>query len=78
MTGVRLEDLPPKLRAQVEQKLGEQPKAKKGRRGASRVATDGVCWACGVRFMSSAKWERHSDETGHRRFELVQTRGEPT
>jgi hypothetical protein len=35
------------------------------------VATDGVCADCGERFLSSAKWERHSDQTGHRRFVLI-------
>ena len=68
---MRLEDLPPAMRRQAEAALNVKPK--RSRAGDSRVATNGVCWGCGERFTSTAKWEAHSDLTGHRRFELVAT-----
>ena len=66
---LRLGDLPPKLRAQVE---AADPKARKrDRTGAGATKTDGWCFTCGERFTSSTRWERHSDESGHRRFVLL-------
>ena len=69
---VRLEDLPPAMRRHAEAALDVKPKRSPA--GDSRVATDGVCWPCGERYSSVAAWEKHSAATGHRRFELVQTR----
>lgn len=69
--GVRLEDLPGPMQAQVREQAGVREPRRKDRRGAERVATDGVCVACGTRWKSVSKWERHSDETGHRRLELI-------
>lgn len=75
MKGVRLSDLPPDVQAQILGSLDTKAKRTKDRRGAERVATNGICWACKQRFTSVTKWERHSDETGHHRFELI---AEPT
>lgn len=72
VTGVRIEDLPPAMQAQVREKLGEPERRKRDRRNAALTRTDGWCWACGEHFTSTTKWERHSDETGHGRFELIQ------
>lgn len=67
---VRLEDLSPAMQAQVRAKLGEPvPRKSKGNR-ASGVATNGRC-QCGERFTSTRKWEKHSDASGHRRFDLI-------
>lgn len=65
---MKLEDLPPAMQRQALAQMGEKPK--RSRAGDSRVATDGTCVGCGERFTSTAKWERHSDATGHHRFEL--------
>jgi hypothetical protein len=67
---VRFEDLPKSLQDQVSAKLGEKPRRKKDRTGDGRTACDGTC-VCGERFTSTVKWERHSDESGHRRFEVI-------
>lgn len=68
---MRLEDLPPKMREQALAALGEQPRKRSTRAGAGRTGTDGVCWDCGERFTSTTRWEAHSDEHGHHRFELI-------
>lgn len=68
---MRLEDLPPKMREQALAALGEPERKKKNRKGATRVATDGWCFACREPFTSTSAWEKHSDATGHRRFELI-------
>lgn len=70
---MRLEDLPPNLRSQVDAKLGTSKRKRTTQRGNS-VVCDAVCWGCGTRWTSVALWERHSDETGHRRLESVATR----
>jgi hypothetical protein len=68
---MRLEDLPESMQRQVREKAGIREPRKKDRTGAGRTTTDGVCWGCGERFTSTTAWEKHSDATGHRRFELV-------
>lgn len=68
---VRLDQLPPGVQEQVRSQAGLPTPRRKDRRGAERVTTDGVCWECSERFRSTAKWEAHSDQTGHRRFELI-------
>jgi hypothetical protein len=67
---VRLDDLPPAMRVQVEAKLGEQPKRRTKGNRATGVATDGWCFECRTHWTSCAAWERHSVAEGHRRFEL--------
>jgi hypothetical protein len=59
------------MQAQVRDKLGIQEQRKRDRRAADLVRTKGVCHGCGVPFDNVTKWERHSDETGHRRFDLI-------
>lgn len=66
MTKLRLSDLPPKVRAQVERDLGQKPRPKKSRAGISdRVPCPGTCGICGEAFPSAHKWEQHCDATGH-------------
>ena len=70
---MKITDLPPKLREQVEAQIAANaatnPRRSKGNR-ATGVATDGWCFDCRVHFDSTGKWQKHSDATGHRRFEL--------
>lgn len=68
---MRFEDLPPKMQQQVRDKLGHAAEVKAKKDYAATVKTNGWCFGCGVRFTSSAKWEQHSDETGHTRFVLI-------
>lgn len=71
---MRLEDLPPAMREQAMAALGETPRPKKNRKGATRVATDGWCATCREHFTSTAVWEKHCDANpGHSRFELIWT-----
>ena len=67
---LRLEDLPPAMRAQAIA-AGAPSKRARNNAGKGATRTDGRC-QCGEHFTSSLLWERHSDETGHRRFELLQ------
>jgi hypothetical protein len=65
---LRLDDLPPALRKQVDAQLGAKPRRS---RTLSRERVTGRCWTCGVEFTPGA-WERHADANpGHARFELV-------
>lgn len=76
--GIHIEDLPPATAAQVREKAGLREPRKKDRRGATKTATDGICWTCGERFTSTTKFEKHSDSNpGHRRFELLAERTQP-
>lgn len=63
---LKLEDLPPAMRKQVEAKA--KPKSRKQAPG--RVY--GVCVACGERF-GMAAWERHivAEHDGHGRYEIL-------
>lgn len=78
--GVRLEDLPPAMREKAMAALDKPAPTKKRGKGnrATGVATSGWCVACREHFTSTAAWERHSDETGHRRFELLADPNETT
>lgn len=78
MTKVRLEDLPPKLRAQALEKAGDSAPGptRKGRpaplRGSGGAGPAYRCHTCGETF---ARWgaaaERHSDENHHHRLDAI-------
>lgn len=69
---MRLEDLPPNVRKQVEQELGARPK-----RQRAEVTDGGLpirCGVCGEVFATyngKRGWEGHAEERGHHRAELV-------
>lgn len=68
---MRLIDLPPKVRAQVDAQLGPQ-RPRKSRAGVGLSAPcPGRC-GCGERFPTAAKWERHVDRDhgGHGRWDI--------
>lgn len=73
--GVRVEDLPPEVRKQVETQTGttgrrKPSRAETGERTVGRcVPADGT--ACDWTGTAGAAWERHVRETGHGRLELV-------
>lgn len=73
MTGIRIEDLPPAMRAQALAQLGRQPRRRTTKRQAPGQSK-GVC-SCGTEFPSEKAWERHSDGnpigSGHARFQLL-------
>ena len=71
MTGVRFEDLPPAMQAQVNQQLGREAKKRTTRRQLRSQSSPGAC-GCGERFDRYEDWEKHSDSAGHghRRFLL--------
>ncbi len=70
---MRFEDLPPKMRAQVEQQFGAKTtRAKPSRAGVGLSAPcPGHC-GCGQAFPTAAKWERHVDRDhgGHGRWSI--------
>lgn len=68
---LRLEDLPAKLRAQVEASDSSK-RPRTTQRTGHRGLQPGSC-ACGETFVSYAAFERHHDElgAGHARFVLV-------
>ena len=60
MTTLRLSDLSPKVRAQIEAEQGAKPRTGKSRKGTSdRVACAGSCGTCGQEFASAHLWEQH-------------------
>lgn len=68
---MKLNDLPPNLRAQVDAKLGTSAKKKRTtQRGQSDVC-EASCHGCGERFDRVSKWEAHSDASGHRRLDAT-------
>jgi hypothetical protein len=72
VTRVRLDQLGPKARAQVLGALDEQPKPKRSR--GKRGSVKGGKWrcrACGETFTAWARAERHADDAGHHRLEVV-------
>lgn len=70
------EDLPKHLQAQVLEKIGRPPKAKRSRSGDSKDATDGRCVTCDEPFTSVRRFEEHAAANpGHRRFELSLNEG---
>jgi hypothetical protein len=57
---LRLKDLPPKVREQVERELGQPRRTGKSRKNISdRVACAGHCGTCGQPFASAHLWEQH-------------------
>lgn len=66
---MRLEDLPPHLRAQAEAQLAPQKRKRTTRREAG-VDGPGRC-GCGDEFPTYRAWERGHQGPGHRRFEAV-------
>lgn len=70
MTRVRIEDLPPAMRAQVEDQLARRPARGRGSRGA-RGSFAGRCATCDAPFSAWAEAQRHADEEGHHRIDLV-------
>ena len=71
MTGVRYDDLPPAMRAQVDAALGPQAAKRTTRRQLRSQGSPGAC-GCGERFDRYETWEKHADSAGHghRRFLL--------
>lgn len=70
VTGVRLADLPPAVRARVEAELGRSRPHGKSRAGVSSSAPcPGHC-ACGAPFPTAAAWERHAAATGCSRWNI--------
>lgn len=69
---MKLEDLPPNLRAQVDAKLGTS-KRKRTTQVAIKGEFRGSCHACGEQFDTNASWERHADERfpGHGRLDQI-------
>lgn len=65
MTRLNAADLP----ASVRSKLGLDTPKGKAKKGGGTNVHDGWCHACGERIVGCKAWERHSDETGHRRFQ---------
>lgn len=66
---MKLSDLPIEAQRQLLAKAGIDEKPKRNRAGSS-PAFRGAC-QCGAVFdggRGRANWEKHSDETGHRRF----------
>lgn len=79
MTKLRLEDLPPKVREQIQAsnpelgKLAGKSKSQaKSRKGISnKVPAPGTCHACGQEFPNPDIWERHVDAVhGGARFDI--------
>lgn len=70
MTGVRLADLPPGVRARVEAALGQPRPRGKSRAGVGHTAPcPGHC-ACGAPFRTAAAWGRHATATGCTRWNI--------
>ena len=74
MTTVRLSDLSPKTRAQVEAGA-RAPRTRPARRGKSRAGISdrtpcpGHC-GCGQAFPTAHAWEQHAAEARHRRWNI--------
>lgn len=62
---LKLNDLPPKLRAQILEQVGEKPASSKASRAGTGTGEPcpGTC-QCGEEFGSASKWERHSKGAG--------------
>lgn len=78
MTRVRLEDLPPSIRRQIEAKAGEAgmvPGGGEGHvRGTRAAPSPGPayrCVGCDAVFKTYGRFEKHSDESGHHRGEIL-------
>lgn len=79
MTRVRIEDLPPGLRAQITAAASGSPTRDEGTKTRSRAGqTTRIpgpayrCVACGVVFDRYSRWEKHADTARHHRGEAVQ------
>lgn len=60
------------MRAQAEAKLGAKPKQKRtSQRTVPAGDTPGTCHTCAEEFAQYGAWERHSVETGHRRWDIT-------
>jgi hypothetical protein len=78
---LNLDQLDPATRRLVEQQLGLGGGGGKGNAGRKRKRTTrksvggpfagAVCTACGASIASEAALERHSDQEGHLRFDLL-------
>ncbi len=67
---VRLDQLPPKVRAQVLAQLDTRPRRSRGSAGTVR----GGKWRCHTCGTVSTTWtgaQRHADTEGHRRIDCV-------
>jgi len=77
VTRVRIEDLPPKLRKQIEEKAGEGEGGTRVSARQTRTPVPGRgspyrCHTCGATFTHyGAKAERHADEHGGARLEAI-------
>ena len=70
MTGVRLDQLPANVRAQVERQLDQPARRTKSRAGVGLSAPcPGHCH-CGQAFPTAAAWERHAAAAGHTRWNI--------
>jgi hypothetical protein len=65
VTRLRADQLPPKVRAQIETK---RPRLSRAGVGLS-VPCPGHC-SCGEAFPTAAAWERHAKTTGHTRWSI--------
>lgn len=70
MTKLKLADLPPKVRAQIEAAEGtKKTSPAKSRKGTGEGAPcPGTCGHCGEAFPTALAWGKHFEATGHSRW----------
>lgn len=68
---LRYEDLPEKLRAQIPDADGPAPRRRGKGGGTVRSGNTWRCHGCGATFTVWAKAERHGNDDGHHRIEIV-------
>lgn len=71
MTKLKLSDLPPAVRAQVEAAEGTKARPTKSRKGTGEGAPcPGTCGHCGEAFPTALAWGKHFEATGHSRWAI--------
>lgn len=71
---VKLEDLPPALRKQVQAEMGGQPGRKLSDAETKQQGLPVRCHECGLVsdvYNGKRGWEGHAEESGHHRADLV-------